>query len=62
MKMMVLATMISGKSGNTYEIRRGRDGVEYCTCPAWKFSRGVKTCKHLRAHRAAGMMPVAVRS
>jgi len=35
--------------GKTYEIRLGKDGVVYCTCPAWKFSRGNKTCKHLRA-------------
>ena len=35
--------------GLTYEMRLGRDGVVYCTCPAWKFSRGFKTCKHLRA-------------
>jgi len=31
-----------------YEIRLGRDGRIYCTCPAWRFRRG-KACKHLIA-------------
>jgi len=35
----------------TYEIRESQqDGVVYCTCPAWRFSKGTeKDCKHLRA-------------
>ena len=28
----------------TYEIRVGKDGVVYCTCPRWKYT---KNCKHL---------------
>ena len=28
----------------THEIRRGGDGIIYCTCPAWRFRR---TCRHL---------------
>jgi len=32
----------------TYEIRQSdKDGVVYCTCPAWRFSNP-HTCKHLR--------------
>jgi len=45
----VLARVASFTNGNTYEIRRGRDGRRYCTCPAWSFSKGPeKSCKHLR--------------
>jgi len=47
----VLATFRSDSNpSKSYEIRLGRDGVVYCTCPAWKFSskkRGGHTCKHL---------------
>lgn len=34
--------------GLKYEMRLGKDGVVYCTCPAWKFS-GTGNCKHLAA-------------
>ena len=38
----------------TYEIRKSnRDNVVYCTCPAWRFSKGEKkTCKHLSRYEA----------
>lgn len=32
------------KPGTYHEVRRGEDGVLYCTCWAWKRNR---TCKHL---------------
>ena len=35
---------VDGSKGNTYNIVRGKDGVVYCTCWAWKMN---KTCKHL---------------
>ncbi|MCG3204309.1 MAG: hypothetical protein KCHDKBKB_01024 [Elusimicrobia bacterium] len=34
-----------------YQIRMGKDGVIYCTCPAWGFSiknHPTRTCKHLQ--------------
>jgi len=46
---VILARVASFTNGTTYEIRQGRDGRRYCTCPAWSFSKGPeKSCKHLR--------------
>jgi hypothetical protein len=45
---LVLGHIASDSGGPSYAIKRGRDGVVYCSCPAWKFSKGNKTCKHLR--------------
>lgn len=37
-----------GSKGAVYEFREGGDGIVFCTCSAWKFSReSPKTCKHL---------------
>lgn len=36
----------------SYEVRRGKDGNVYCTCPAWRFQKRSpkeRTCKHLKA-------------
>lgn len=45
----VLARLPSQTSGVKYELREGADGVPYCTCPAWRFSRSrPRDCKHLR--------------
>ena len=48
----VLATVHSFSNGDTYEIRKGADGVVYCSCPAWRFGRG-KPCKHIEEYRKA---------
>ena len=37
-----------------YEIkRRAADGLLGCSCPSWKFSKMVKTCKHIAQMSAA---------
>lgn len=47
----VVRTWPSSKGdGKVYELREGRDGQVYCTCPAWRFSKErPRTCKHLAA-------------
>jgi predicted nucleic acid-binding Zn finger protein len=47
---MVLATIKSSKGNREYQICQGQDGIVYCTCPAWRFSKGEKTCKHLQGY------------
>lgn len=41
-----LATYTSSNSITKYIIREGKDGVIYCDCPAWKFSKP-HNCRHL---------------
>lgn len=41
----------STSSGKRYEIREGKDGVLYCSCPAWRFQHkptDQRTCKHFK--------------
>lgn len=46
------------KPGKSYDIVRGKDGVVYCNCWAWKIN---KTCKHLDQFfsKFTNPMPVA---
>jgi len=51
---MTLAVIPSSSNPNvTYKVIKGADHNVYCTCPAWRFQKGVspknRTCKHLRA-------------
>jgi hypothetical protein len=47
----LLATVQSKSTGETYDIRRGADGVVYCACLGWRYSRLTpKSCKHVRAY------------
>ena len=49
----LLAQVQSQKTGDIYDIRRGADGVTFCTCPGWRFSKlRPRECKHLRAYLA----------
>jgi len=42
--------------GKTYDIKRRADGVYGCGCTAYRFAKGEKTCKHLRAYLAGEAM------
>lgn len=42
--------------GKTYEIKRSAAGQVGCECPSYRFKRGEKTCKHLRAYLAGDQM------
>lgn len=52
----------SSRPGTFHEVRQGRDGNIYCSCPAWRFQRKPpmeRTCKHLRALATAVRQQVA---
>jgi len=53
--MATVLKKIPSKSSPTisYEVRRGDDGNVYCTCPSWKFSKGAKSCSHVRDYIAS---------
>jgi hypothetical protein len=51
-----IAAVRSNTSTDTHHIVLGKDGVVYCTCMAWRFSKErPKTCRHLKEYFA---MPV----
>lgn len=56
-KPMLLASVPSDSDpSRTYDVRKGRDGNVYCTCPAWRFQRkpvAERTCKHIDRLAAA---------
>ena len=36
------------RPGVTYSIKQAPNGRIGCTCPAYRFKKGEKTCKHIR--------------
>lgn len=50
MGMQVTKIEVKGEHEKTYEIKRGVDGVVYCTCPSWRFQKkpvAKRVCKHM---------------
>ena len=48
----VLEEILSSDGANVWQIRRGKNGHVYCTCPSWKYQRVTpidRVCKHTRA-------------
>jgi predicted nucleic acid-binding Zn finger protein len=41
---------IQGSGQTAYTVKQGKDGVVYCSCPAWRFQKVAaahRSCKHL---------------
>ena len=52
-------TTIVSSSGKEYDIMLGNDGVTYCKCPAWRFSKErPRTCKHLEGYMSGQVKQV----
>jgi len=50
---VVLDTYHSSSSSSIYEVRRGGDGVLYCTCRGWVASKSIpRACKHCKSYVA----------
>jgi len=46
------SVVLAVTEGARWEVRRGKSGRVYCTCPAWRFERAPidqRCCKHMRA-------------
>jgi hypothetical protein len=53
----VVLSRFASKSNpsKSHEVRRGADGVVYCTCPSWRFQKNSpsnRTCKHIESWKA----------
>lgn len=61
MNPVVLARYASKSNpSKSHEVRRGKDGVVYCTCPSWRFqhnSPSNRTCKHIECWKAETKVP-----
>lgn len=57
----VLASFESkSRPGSSHQVRRGADGVVYCTCPSWRFqhnSPSNRTCTHIEQWKAQTLVP-----
>ena len=50
----------SSNPSKSYEIRKGADGVCFCTCPSWRFQKNSpsnRTCKHIEGWKATTKVP-----
>jgi hypothetical protein len=57
----VLLTVPSASNpAKSHEVKLGKDGNVYCSCPAWRFQKvhpHARTCKHIKAAQAQGLLP-----
>lgn len=57
----VLASFPSAsRPGSSHQVRRGADGVVYCTCPSWRFQHNSptnRTCKHIESWKSQTLVP-----
>lgn len=50
----------SSNGKTSYDIKLGKDGNVYCTCPAWKFQKlhpQQRTCKHIKSAQSQDLLP-----
>lgn len=47
--MEIIEITVKSDSGSEYKITANTNTGEgaFCTCPAWRFAKGVKVCKHI---------------
>jgi len=54
---------VTSSNGKTeYQIKLGKDGNVYCSCPAWRFQKlhpHQRTCKHIKSAQAQDLLPTS---
>jgi hypothetical protein len=61
MNLVVLARYASKSNpSKSHEVRRGADGVVWCSCPSWRFQKNSpsnRTCKHIEQWKGETLVP-----
>jgi len=56
----LIMTVPSSTGTTEYDIKLGKDGNVYCSCPAWRFQKlhpHARTCKHIKSAQAQDLLP-----